>query len=89
MYYTSRSLKYHYQFINKNMSAQKQSRVDLVEKKIKALTNVMQGMMDEMAQMRDLSVGTLETIKLMPDYGEALEKLKETLTKKEEDDTSD
>jgi len=71
------------------MSAQKQSRVDLVEKKIKALTNVMQGMMDEMAQMRDLSVGTLETIKLMPDYSEALEKLKETLIKKEEDDTSD
>jgi len=71
------------------MKGQKQSRVDLVEKKIKALTNVMQGIMDEMAQMRDLSVGTLETIKLMPDYSEALEKLKETLTKKEEDDTSD
>jgi len=71
------------------MGAQKQSRVDLVEKKIKALTNVMQGMMDEMTQMRDLSVGTLETMKLMPDYGKALEKLKETLTKKEEDDTSD
>ena len=71
------------------MKGQKQSRVDLVEKKIKALTNVMQGIMDEMAQMRDLSVGTLETIKLMPDYSEALEKLKETLTKKEENDTSD
>ena len=71
------------------MNGQKQSRVDLVEKKIKALTNVMQGIMDEMAQMRDLSVCTLETIKLMPDYSEALEKLKETLTKKEEDDTSD
>lgn len=71
------------------MNGQKKSRVDLVEKKIKALTNVMQGIMDEMAQMRDLSVGTLETIKLMPDYSEALEKLKETLTKKEDDDNSD
>ena len=56
----------------------------LVEKKIKALTNVMQGIMDEMARMKDLSIGTLETVKLMPDYGEALDKLKENLKKEEE-----
>jgi hypothetical protein len=66
------------------MNKQKQSRVDLVEKKIKALTNVMQGIMDEMARMKDLSIGTLETVKLMPDYGEALDKLKENLKKEEE-----
>ena len=70
------------------MSGQKQSRVYLVEKKIKALTNVMPGIMNDMAQMKDLSIGTLETIKLMPDYEEALDKLKENL-KKEEDDASD
>ena len=69
------------------MNGQKQSRVDLVEKKIKALTNVMQGIMNDIAQMKDLSIGTFETIKLMPDYDEALDKLKENL-KKEEDDTS-
>ena len=61
------------------MKGQKQSRVDLVEKKIKALTNVMQGIMDDMAQMKHLSIGTLETIKLMPDYDEALDKLKEKI----------
>lgn len=71
------------------MNGQKQSRVDLVEKKIKALTNVMQGIMNDMAQMKDLSIGTFETIKLMPDYDEALDKLKENLKKEEEeDDTS-
>jgi hypothetical protein len=70
------------------MKGQKQSRIDLVEKKIKALTNVMQGIMNEMAQMKDLSVGTLETIKLMPDYEEALNKLKENLKKEEDDDSN-
>lgn len=72
------------------MTKQKQSRIDLVEKKIKALTNVMQGIMNQIAQIQDLSIGTLETIKLMPDYNEALDKLKENLKKEEEteDDTS-
>ena len=32
-----------------------------------------------MAQMKDLSIGTLETIKLMPDYDEALDELKKNL----------
>ena len=68
------------------MKGQKASRVDLVEKKIKALINVMQKMMDDIAQMKDLSIGTLETIKLMPDYDEALDKLKENLKKEEEED---
>ena len=71
------------------MNGQKASRVDLVEKKIKALTNVMQGIMNDMAQMKDLSIGTLETIKLMPDYDKALNKLKQNLKKEEgEDDVS-
>jgi len=72
------------------MKGQKQSRVDLVEKKIKALINVMQKMMDDIAQLKELSDGTLETVKLMPDFQEALDKLKENLKKEEEaeDDTS-
>ena len=72
------------------MTKQKQSRIDLVEKKIKALTNVMQGIMNQIAQIQDLSIGTLETIKLMPDYNGALDKLKENLKKEEEteDDTN-
>tara|TARA_R100001460_G_scaffold54814_1_gene94090 strand:- start:338 stop:574 length:237 start_codon:yes stop_codon:yes gene_type:complete len=55
----------------------KQSRVDLLEKKVQALINVVQQLLDENAYLKDLAVGTLETIKLMPKYKEAIEKLKE------------
>ena len=58
------------------MKGQKQSKVDLLEKKIDALVRVVQQLLDENAYLKDLSVGTLETIKLMPDYEEAIEELK-------------
>ena len=67
------------------MTKQKQSRIDLVEKKIEALIRVIQQIMDENAYLKDLAVGTLETVKLMPDYQEAIDKLKENLKKEEED----
>lgn len=59
------------------MKGEKQSRVDLLEKKIEALIRVVQQLLDENAYLKDLSVGTLETLKLMPNYEEAIEKLKE------------
>jgi hypothetical protein len=59
------------------MKSQKQSRVDLLEKKIDALIKVVQQLLDENAYLKDLAVGTLETIKLMDDYEDAIEKLKE------------
>ena len=58
------------------MKNQKSSRVDLLEKKIQALIGVVQQLLDENAYLKDLAVGTLETIKQMPDYDEAIEKLK-------------
>tara|TARA_B100000900_G_scaffold40700_1_gene30492 strand:- start:121 stop:360 length:240 start_codon:yes stop_codon:yes gene_type:complete len=64
------------------MKGQKSSRVDLLEKKIKALIGVVQQLLDENAYLKDLAVGTLETIKLMPDYEDAIKKLKENLAKK-------
>ena len=67
------------------MTKQKQSRTDLLEKKIEALIRVIQQIMDENAYLKDLAVGTLETVKLMPDYQEAIDKLKENLKKEEED----
>jgi ATP-dependent protease HslVU (ClpYQ) peptidase subunit len=54
-----------------------------MQNKIKALTNVVQHLMNENTQLRDLAVGTLETLKLMDGYEKAIEKLKESLTKKE------
>ena len=50
-----------------------------MKNKVESLTNVIQHMLQEMNNLRDLSVGTLETLKLMPDYDKALEKLKENL----------
>ena len=74
------------------MKNQKQSRIDLVEKKIQALINVVQQLLDESAYLKDLAVGTLETIKLMDDYEEAINKLKEKMaaesSETEEADTS-
>ena len=58
------------------MKGQKQSKVDLLEKKIEALIRVVQQLLDENAYLKDLSVGTLETLKLMPDYDKAIEELK-------------
>ena len=64
------------------MKGQKQSRVDLLEKKIQALIGVVQQLLDENAYLKDLAVGTLETIKQMPDYEEAIDKLKAQVTEK-------
>ena len=54
----------------------KESTLLEMQNKIKALTNVIQHVMQEVSHLRDLSVGTLETIKLMPDYEDAIEALK-------------
>ena len=59
------------------MKGSKQSRTDLLEKKIDALIKVVQQLLDENAYLKDLAVGTLETIKLMDGYEDAIEKLKE------------
>ena len=59
------------------MKGEKQSRLDNVEKRMAAMTNVMQQIINELSMLKDLSVGTLETIKLMSSYEEAIDKLKE------------
>jgi len=55
-----------------------------MQNKIKALTNVVQHMMNENMHLRDLSVGTLEALKLMPGYDKAIEDLKEEVINKKE-----
>jgi hypothetical protein len=66
------------------MKGSKQSKADHQAKQIQALINVVQQLLDETAYLKDLAVGTLETIKCMPDYDEAIEKLKEQVTKQDE-----
>ena len=55
-----------------------------MKNKIESLTNVIQHLIKENMQLRELSIGTLETIKLMPDYNQAIDKLKENLMKEKE-----
>ena len=40
------------------MKTQKQSRTDLLEKKVQALIGVVQQLLDETAYLKDLAVGT-------------------------------
>ena len=56
------------------MKSQKSSRVDLLEKKIQALIGVVQQLLDENAYLK--RTVKLLTIKQMPDYEEAIGKLK-------------
>jgi prefoldin subunit 5 len=64
----------------------KESTLLEMQNKIKALTNVAQQLINENTQLRDLAVGTLETLKLMPGYEKAIEFLKKEITNKENKD---
>jgi cell shape-determining protein MreC len=48
-----------------------------IKNKVETLSKVNNYLMSEVAQLKDLAIGTLETIKQMPDYEDAIEKLKE------------
>jgi hypothetical protein len=50
-----------------------------LKNKVETLGQVTQYLMQETKQLKDLAIGTLETIKLMNGYGEAIEKLKEKM----------
>jgi len=65
------------------MKGAKQSKTNHQAKQIQALINVVQQLLDETAYLKDLAVGTLETIKCMPDYDEAIKKLKEKVKENE------
>jgi len=50
-----------------------------IKNKVETLSKVNNYLMSEVAQLKDLAIGTLETIKQMPDYEKAIEKLKEKM----------
>jgi len=62
----------------------KESKLIEMQNKIAALTNVMQQIINEISHLRELSVGTLETVKLLPGYDEAIETLKSNILKDKE-----
>jgi len=67
------------------MTKQKQSRTDLLESKVQALIGVLQQVITENTRLKEISVGTLQLVKKMPDYNKALEDLTAELKKEEED----
>ena len=56
-----------------------------LKNKVEQLEITMQQVIQEMYNLKSLSVGTLETIKRMPDYDEALDKLKEESEKQKQE----
>jgi hypothetical protein len=54
----------------------KESTLLEMQNKIKALTRVIQQMINEMNILSTTVMGTLETVKLMPGYQEAIDELK-------------
>jgi hypothetical protein len=63
----------------------KESELIIMRKKIEQLGALMQGVLQELTNLRDLSVGTLQTIKNMPDYDKAIKKLEEQIKENKED----
>ena len=63
----------------------KESTLIEMKNKIESIGRILQHLINENNHLRELSVGTLETLKLMPGYEEAIEKLKESLTNKEQE----
>ena len=62
----------------------KESKLIEMKNKIKALTNIVQKLITELQFTREVAIGSLETIKKMPGYEEALNKLKNEVTKNEQ-----
>jgi len=63
----------------------KESTLLEMKKKIASLTNVVQYMLTELNNLKDLGVGTLETVKLMPGYQEAIDELKSKMAEEAEE----
>ena len=63
----------------------KESKLVDMHRSVEALKRVMQQVLNELTHLRELGVGTLELVKLMDGYDEALKKLKTEVVKKPEE----
>jgi len=50
-----------------------------MESQIKNIMGMQNAILSQMQNLKDLSIGTLETLKLMDGYSEALDRLKENI----------
>ena len=62
----------------------KESKLLEMQNKIASMSSVMQQLINEVMNLRELSVGTYETVKLLPGYDEAIETLKSNLEKEKD-----
>ena len=62
----------------------KEQKLIEMRNKLDKLDQIMQQVIQEMYNLKNLSVGTLETIKRMSEYDQALEKLKADSEKEKE-----
>ena len=64
----------------------KEQKLIIMHNRVEKLGTLMEGVLIELINLRDLSVGTLETLKKMPGYKKAIKELTEELTKEKEKD---
>ena len=64
----------------------KEQKLIIMYNRVEKLGTLMEGVLIELINLRDLSVGTLETLKKMPGYKKAIKELTEELTKEKEKD---
>ena len=50
-----------------------------MKNKVEASTRILQQIINEITHLRELGVGTLETLKLMPGYQDAIDELKKKM----------
>ena len=55
----------------------KESELIQLKNKVKNLEGLMNAILTQLPNLKDLSIGTLETLKRMPGYQKALDQLKE------------
>ena len=65
----------------------KESKLIEMQNKLESLGAAVNKLINEVANLKDLSVGTLELVKRLPDYEKALEILKDNYKKKEENES--
>ena len=63
----------------------KESKLLEMQNKVASMSNVVQQLINEVMNLRELSVGTYETVKLLPGYDKAIEELKSNLAKKQKE----
>lgn len=64
----------------------KESKLVDMQRSVEALKRVTQQVLNEISHLRELSIGTLELVKLMDGYDGALEKLQTKVTTKPEEE---